>query len=136
MCHLCIHTYRSIIEFFSIRNSKNDYRNHHGGESSCIDELNCWLHFRASFLNTEIIIPQYNYTSPSLLTSSPCLCGRGLPLSRVRLPVSTKLARTNLSPSRSYSLSAGFKYRESHGMYVTSSIEIAVMDNPTFGACP
>jgi hypothetical protein len=61
---------------------------------------------------------------------------RGFPLSRVRVPVSTKLARTRQSPFRSYSLSAGFKYRESHGMYITSSIMIAVMDNATFRARP
>jgi hypothetical protein len=61
---------------------------------------------------------------------------RGFPLSRVRFPVSTKLARTRQGPSRSYGFSAGFKYRESHGMYVTSSIEIAVMDYPTFRTCP
>jgi hypothetical protein len=47
-----------------------------------------------------------------------------------------KLARTSLGPSRSYGFSAGFKYRESHGMDVLCSIDIAVMDYPTFGACP
>jgi hypothetical protein len=62
--------------------------------------------------------------------------GRGLPLSRVSFPVSTKLAYTSLSPSRSYSLSAGFKYREPHGMYVLCSIDIAVMDYTTFRTCP
>jgi hypothetical protein len=61
---------------------------------------------------------------------------RGFPPSRVRLPVSTKLAQTSLGPSRSYGLSAGFKYREPHGMDVFRSIEITVMDNPTFGTCP
>jgi hypothetical protein len=66
----------------------------------------------------------------------PMAKARGIPLSRVRLPVSTKLAQTSLGPSRSYSLSAGFKYREPHGMDVFCGIEITVMDSPTFRAGP
>jgi hypothetical protein len=54
----------------------------------------------------------------------------------VRVPVSTKLARTSLSPCRSDSLSAGFKYREPHGIYVLSGIDVTVMDNATFRARP
>lgn len=62
--------------------------------------------------------------------------GRGFPPSRVRFPVSLKLAYTSFHPSRSYGFSTGFKYRESHGMYITSSVHISIMGNAAFRANP
>jgi hypothetical protein len=55
--------------------------------------------------------------------------GRGFPPSRAGFPVSLRLAWASFHPSRSNSLSAGFKYREPHGMYVTSGVDISIMDN-------
>src|SRR5713101_4046415 len=60
----------------------------------------------------------------------------GFPPSRVGVPVSTRLASPGFHPPRSYSLSAGFKYRESHGMYVPSSVHISVMMDTTCRAHP
>ncbi len=66
----------------------------------------------------------------------PTALAGGLLLSRGGFPASLRFAWLGFHRTRSYSLSTGFKYRESHGMYITSSIEIAVMDNTTFRACP
>src|SRR5260370_4664787 len=61
--------------------------------------------------------------------------GREFPLSRVRLPGSTRAARLGFHRTRSYALSAG-----SHGLssrqHVSSSIDIAIMDGATSGTRP
>jgi hypothetical protein len=61
---------------------------------------------------------------------------RGFPPSRAGFPVSTRLAHTSFRPSRSYSLSAGFNYRQSSGMDILSSIDVTVMNNPACRAGP
>src|SRR5579859_1467151 len=61
---------------------------------------------------------------------------RGFPPSRVGLPVSLRLALPGFHPSRSYSLSAGFKYRQSGGMYVPSGVHVSIMDNAAFRTDP
>src|SRR6266568_2322888 len=60
----------------------------------------------------------------------------GLPPSRVSFPVSPRLARIGFHRPWSYSLSAGFKYRQPDGMYVPSSVDITIMMNATFRARP
>jgi len=61
---------------------------------------------------------------------------RGFPPSRVSFPVSPRLARIGFHRPWSYSLSAGFKYRQPDGMYVPSSVDITIMMNATFRARP
>src|SRR5216684_897057 len=60
----------------------------------------------------------------------------GFPSSPRGFPVSTRRARFGFHRPWSYRLSAGFKYRESHGMYVLSSIDVPIMMDATFWACP
>src|SRR6266849_7678969 len=60
----------------------------------------------------------------------------GFPSSPRGVPVSTRRARFGFHRSWSYRLSAGFKYRESHGMYVLRGIEISRVMGATFGAHP
>src|SRR5258708_39380088 len=59
---------------------------------------------------------------------------RGFPPSRVSFPVSPRLARIGFHRPWSYSLSAGFKYRQADGIYVPSSVDIKIMMNATFRA--
>src|SRR6266567_1695186 len=60
---------------------------------------------------------------------------RGLPLSRAGFPASRRPARIGFHRSWSYSLSTG-SHRKPCGQNVLCSIDITVMLDTTFGACP
>src|SRR6266849_5560164 len=66
----------------------------------------------------------------------PPLNGTGFLPSLGGFPVSLRRARFGFHRPWSYRLSAGFKYRESHGMYVLSRIDVPIMMDATFRACP
>ena len=62
--------------------------------------------------------------------------GRGCRESPLGFPASLRLARLGFHRAGSYGLSTGIKYRESHGMYILSGIDIAIMLDPAFRAGP
>src|SRR5258708_31186989 len=80
--------------------------------------------------------PEHANVILALIDILPMHKCRGFPPSRAGFPVSTKPAHTSFRPSRSYSLSAGFNYRQSGGMDVLSGIAVTVMDDPAFRAGP
>src|SRR5437588_716267 len=61
---------------------------------------------------------------------------RGFQESLLGFPASRRLAGFGFHRTRSYSLSTGFKYRESHGMYVLCSVDITIMGDAALRASP